>query len=310
MFKEWHQLKKRGVLGINARNANFILKYNPRKAYPLVDDKLKTKELAKSGFFKVPKLYGVIDHAYQIGQIQNILKDHSSCVIKPASGSGGQGVLVLKNKVNGQFVKANGQILEWSFIEHHLTNILSGLYSLGGINDKAIIEYCVKPDPTLKKLSYEGVPDIRIIVFLGYPVMAMMRLATKASDGKANLHQKAVGVGIDLKTGQTTQAIWQDQAIDKHPDYLIELQNQKIEHWPDLLLMAANIYELTQLGYFGVDIVLDEDLGPLILEINARPGLSIQIANQQGLSSLLKTIEKEQHQKRTSQERVDFSLTT
>lgn len=45
------------------------------------------------------------------------------------------------------------------------------------------------------------------------------------------------------------------------------------------------------LGYIGVDIVLDRDLGPLVLELNARPGLSIQLANKIGLLPRLQRIE-------------------
>ena len=40
------ELRKAGVLGLNRRNYNVIAKYNPRRLYPLVDDKVQTKTLA------------------------------------------------------------------------------------------------------------------------------------------------------------------------------------------------------------------------------------------------------------------------
>jgi D-alanine-D-alanine ligase-like ATP-grasp enzyme len=40
---------------------------------------------------------------------------------------------------------------------------------------------------------------------------------------------------------------------------------------------------MTGLGYIGADIVLDRLRGPVLLELNARPGLAIQVANQCGL---------------------------
>ena len=61
---------------------------------------------------------------------------------------------------------------------------------------------------------YEGVPDIRIVVFNGYPVMAMLRLATHASDGKANLHQGAVGVGLALDSGRCLNAVQYGRAAE------------------------------------------------------------------------------------------------
>ncbi len=50
-----------------------------------------------------------------------------------------------------------------------------------------------------------------------------------------------------------------------------------------MLLMAARSLEMTGLGYIGADMVIDRDRGPLLLELNARPGLAIQMANRAGL---------------------------
>jgi glutathione synthase/RimK-type ligase-like ATP-grasp enzyme len=44
------------------------------------------------------------------------------------------------------------------------------------------------------------------------------------------------------------------------------------------------------LGFVGVDVVHDEHRGPLVLELNARPGLAIQLANRRGLRPVLETI--------------------
>ena len=49
---------------------------------------------------------------------------------------------------------------------------------------------------------------------------------------------------------------------------------------------------MTGLGYLRVDMVIDNDRGPLILEMNARPGLSIQIANCTGLSNRVRRIDE------------------
>ena len=54
-----------------------------------------------------------------------------------------------------------------------------------------------------------------------------------------------------------------------------------------MLEMAAKAYDVTGLGYLGADIVLDKTKGPLLLELNARPGLAIQVANRIGIRPLL-----------------------
>jgi alpha-L-glutamate ligase-like protein len=302
-------LKQAGVLAINKRNADYTLKYNPRKLYPLVDDKLETKKLAMANSINVPELYGVIEVEGQARRLPEIIKDQGSFVIKPARGSGGEGVLVISGKMNSKYRKADGLIMNEPELLHHVYNTLSGLYSLGGQPDKVIIEYRVEFHPFFKEISYQGVPDIRIIVFLGTPVMAMARLPTRMSDGKANLHQGAIGVGIDIAHGGTVAAVWGNELIETHPDTEQPVTGIKIPLWDELLELASRCYELTQLGYLGVDIVLDRDKGPLILEMNARPGLNIQIANKEGLLKRLQMVEEYGPELETVVERIEFAKT-
>jgi len=155
-----------------------------------------------------------------------------------------------------------------------------------------MIESLIQLDPIFADYSYKGIPDIRIIVFKGYPIMTMLRLTTKASDGKANLHQGGVGVGIDIATGRALHAIQFGQPILHHPDTHKIFSELVIPHWDELLQLAAACYKMTGLGYLGADLVLDKQLGPMIIELNARPGLSIQVANCAGLASRIEFIEK------------------
>ena len=50
------ELRDYGMLGMNARNLDFIGRYNARSRYPLVDNKLKTKLLAEEYGIPVPQL--------------------------------------------------------------------------------------------------------------------------------------------------------------------------------------------------------------------------------------------------------------
>lgn len=291
MLNILRKLKQRGVLGINARNASYIMRYNNRRYYPLVDDKLKTKKLAEHAHIAVPPLYAVIKSSSQLRELPQTLNKLDDFVIKPAQGAGGDGIIVVDAQHNQKFRKTSGQLISLDTVEHHISNILSGMYSLGGHRDEAIIEYRVQQDKRLEKLSFQGVPDIRIIVFRGFPVMAMLRLPTRQSGGKANLHQGAIGVGIDLSTGITLNGVSQNNIINLHPDTEHTIKGFKIPHWEQCLDISSKCYELSQLGYLGVDIVLDEHSGPMMLELNARPGMNIQIANQEGLLTRLQTVE-------------------
>jgi alpha-L-glutamate ligase-like protein len=290
-FEIVRRLRRIGLVGIGRRNADFVLAYNQRKFYPRVDDKLITKRLALEAGLPVPDLYAVVSEEHQIADLHDKLKPHEQFVVKPAHGSGGDGILVISGRRGDRYRRANGHLMSRDEFEHHLSNGLSGLFSLGGHPDHLLVEYCVQFDPIFDQVSYKGVPDVRIIVFLGYPVMAMIRLPTRLSDGKANLHQGAIGVGIDIPSGITCRGVWGTEIIRDHPDTEHSIVGLEIPRWAELLEMASRCYELSGLGYVGVDFVLDRNRGPLILELNARPGLAIQIANGNGLLHRLRKVE-------------------
>jgi alpha-L-glutamate ligase-like protein len=311
MFSAARQLRDKGVLGLNERNADFIMRLNPRRFYPRVDDKALTKELALAAGMAVPDLYGIIEHQGQVRQFADMVGDLGSFVIKPAQGSGGDGILVVTGRSERRrdsFRLSSGVLISRGELEHHISNIVGGQYSLSGNRDKALIEYCVHFDPTFAEVSYQGVPDIRVVVYRGYPAMAMVRLPTRASDGKANLHQGALGTGVDMGTGITLGGVLNDEKVDEHPDTGALVAGLKIPQWEFILETSAKGFEVTGLGYLGVDMIIDRDRGPLILEMNARPGLNIQIANGTGLANRIALIDKFYNASTTPEERADVSM--
>lgn len=291
-YRIYRGLAAKGILGMNCRNADFIGPYNKRHLYPLVDDKLKTKELALKANVNVPQLLGVIREQHDIAVVSELLPPNEGFCIKPAQGSGGKGILVVFPAENGGWQRTDGRPVTLPEIERHLSNILAGIFSLGGKSDVGIVESLIILDPVFNGFTHEGVPDLRIIIFRGFPVMAMMRLACHASRGKANLHQGAVGVGIDIITGQAVNAVQYGQPVTHHPDTQFRLKDLQVPQWPEMLELACRCYDMTGLGYIGVDIVLDKNRGPLLLELNARPGLAIQVANNAGLLPRLRIAEE------------------
>jgi len=308
-FATARRLRERGVLGINDRNAAFTLLYNQRDRYPLVDDKALTKALALKHGVAVPELYEVIEIDRQIRDLPTRLAAHEEFVVKPARGSQGDGILVITGRGRGGYRTIDGHIVSDEELAFHLSNILSGIYSLGGTADKALIEYRVKFAPVFDAVTYRGVPDLRIIVFLGVPVMAMVRLPTRQSGGRANLHKGAIGAGIDMSRGVTLTAVLGNNIVEAHPDTGAAVPGIQIPGWERLLEIAARSYELTGLGYQGIDIVLDRDLGPLVLELNARPGLAIQIANRAGLRGRLEAVQRDLGRLESIADRVDYART-
>lgn len=291
MIGLYRRLREAGVLGLNDRNANFIMRRNPRRLYPLVDNKIQCKQKLIESGIAVPQLLGEIRGQYEAGHLGQRLSGLDEFVIKPASGSGGDGIVVITGRQRKGWVTAGGRLISLSDIQYHVAGILAGMYSLGGQTDSAMLEALIHPDPVLKPVAPEGVPDIRIIVYRGVPVMAMMRLPTRRSGGKANLHQGAIGAGVDVATGITLKAVMNSSVVDQHPDTAASVEAFQLPDWEGLLLTATRCYDAIPLGYLGVDLVLDRDHGPLVLEMNARPGLAIQIANGSGLRARLGLID-------------------
>lgn len=313
MFDWRRRLRARGIVGLNERNLSYINRANPRGQFPLVDDKLRTKQLAGRYGVAVPELHGVISGNHEIQRLERILPTAGAFAIKPARGSGGKGILVIHDQGAKGFQKGSGEWLSRRRIERYLANLLAGLYTLGGTPDVAMVEALVEIDPSFAGFSYGGVPDVRIVVYRGYPVMAMMRLSTAASDGKANLHQNAIGVGIDIARGEPAHAVQRNRPLTYHPDTGQRLAELQVTGWRDLLVEAARCFEMTGLGYLGTDMVVDRHRGPLLLELNARPGLSIQLANGAGLESRLAWVRHHEAEREradrwpyTPEQRVDF----
>jgi alpha-L-glutamate ligase-like protein len=292
ILKTIHRLREIGVLGMNRRNAEYIMRSNPRSSFPLVDDKLKTKQLAEAHQIPTPPLYHVIEHHGDIPGFEKVLSGHQDFVVKPARGAGGSGIVLVKGHTPGGFIKQNGEVILTKDLTYHISDILSGIYSLEGLEDRAFIEALVHPDTLFDAVTYCGVPDIRIIVYRGVPAMSMVRLPTRASDGKANLHRGAIGVGIDMAEGRTLAGVHRSGVVTHHPDTNNPVSGILVPHWEKMLLIAAKAVDMTGLHYLGVDLVIDQERGPLLLELNARPGLQIQIANQAGLLRRLEIIDK------------------
>jgi len=281
----------RDILGMNARMIEYITKSNSPSAIRLANNKLMTKKALQKAGLSTPRLFATVKNRSELRHVR-WTRLPSSFVLKPNSSSGGGGIVVIfgRNK-QGNWVKADKSEVFIPALREHILDILDGNFSKSSVPDTAFFEQRVKIHADLKTYSVKGIPDIRVIVYNQVPVMAMLRLPTEESGGKANLHMGGIGVGIDLSLGTTTTAILHHRLIARTPHNRLPLGGIRIPFWNDILLLASRASQACGLNYVGVDIAIDRDDGPLVLEVNARPGLDIQFANLAPLKSRLKRVE-------------------
>ena len=283
------------ILGMNARNLSYIKPFNKRKWIKLVDDKIRFKNRLQKNEIPTPKLIASIRSFEELNNF-DFGSLPKSFVLKPRSGFGGDGIIVIfgeskKRGINAERVWIKGRQVRVSEYElrNHIKNILDGTFSRNNTPDVAFFEERIQLSKTFKPYAYKGIPDIRVVVFNRVPVMAMLRLPTRESGGKANLHQGGIGLGIDLATGVTTNAIQGNRFVETLPNKRVPLAGIKIPYWDSVLDIAVRTADITHLGFAGIDIAIDRELGPVVLEANARPGMNIQLAN---LAPLKERLEK------------------
>jgi len=280
------------ILGINRRNSDLLARYNPRALFQVVDHKLKTKNALTMLGIPVVDTFAHYRFHYDLQRFVDDVREQREFVVKPAQGAGGEGVIIVTDRQGERFETSDGRQLSIRRLESHLSDILGGVYSLNQRYDEAIIERRIHAHPVLAALSFHGLPDLRILMFRGVPLLAMIRLATSASQGRANLHVGGIGVGVDLLSGRTVAAVSGKRQILTHPDTDQPLLGVQIPQWEEILQVTVRCADAVALGYLGVDIALDAQRGPLVLELNARPGLAIQLANRRGLRPLITAAEQ------------------
>ncbi len=313
-------MKSSHILGLNARTQLYSYPFNKTLGRKVAASKLLTKTKLKKAGIPVPTMYAKFTTP-EAALAFDWSKLPDAFALKPSKGLGGEGIIVVKKRVRSEksevrnekksrfffFKRAISNLttqnskLVWlttqkkkvtvDDLKLHVLDILEGAYSMGNIPDNAFIEEYVGRHKAFRKYAYRGTPDIRVIVFNKVPVMAMLRLPTKESGGRANLHQGAIAVGIDMATGITTRGYWHGEYIHLKPGSKRKLHGIKIPHWTKILETAVEVGKPAHLAYYGADIILHPEKGPMILELNYQPGLSIQLANLAGLKKRLERVE-------------------
>jgi len=276
---------KNSILGLNYRNLKLQV-YNQKEAINFANNKLKTKHFFSVRGIPVPKLMGIFKNREDVNKFDfaNLNKDF---VIKPNQGAEGKGIIPFKERKGDKFITISNKELTTNELKNHIINITQGIYNNGN-KDTAFFEQRIKNSPELEEITYKGLPDVRVICFNQIPVMAMLRVPTKESDGRANLAENAMAIGINLSNGEPSYYYYNGKITKKDP--LNKNSIKRVPNFIRVLQIAVKCSQLSKLKLAGCDVAFNEKNEPCLIEINARPGLKIQLANKDSLKERINKI--------------------
>jgi alpha-L-glutamate ligase-like protein len=276
------------VLGMNRRNVELVEALNPRYLRPYADDKILCKTMLAEAGVACPPTLTTCEGLYELPRLIDDLSELEDFVVKPSRGSGGDGIVVLGKRVGPMtWQKAGGSPLSAEDLHTHCAHVLFGAYSKGAMEDRILVEPRIVAHPTYHQLWTDGLCDVRVITVHAEPIVAMVRVPTASSEGRANLHQGGLGLAVNLQTGRVVRAVRHGRVLTHHPDSGAPVIGLDLPLWKETVDLAVRAAEAAPLGLLGVDIVVDVNQGPLVLEINARPGLEIQNVHGEGLGALI-----------------------
>ncbi len=284
-----------------------IDKRNPKEILETMD-KLEEKARLREAGVPIPGTFLVLETEEDIERYSQWLGNQTTgFVVKPSKGHGGSGVLVVNRRVAQRFILTSGKGVEASFLIRHANRILEGAYTKK-VPDRAIVEERLVLSRKLRELRPPGLLDIRVVVYRGFPIMAMTRLPTKRSGGRANIHQGAIGAGISISEGRIIAATYIRRTIKRHPTSGKGLLGFRFNMWEDILEIASEAGSCMNMGFVGVDLTVAEGHGVVVLEVNKRPGLEIQNANRSGMKRRIKWVDRYLRKNKISEKEIGTGI--
>ncbi|WP_318568333.1 sugar-transfer associated ATP-grasp domain-containing protein [Salinigranum marinum] len=137
----------------------------------------------------------------------------------------------------------------------------------------------------------DGIADVRVVVYRGYPIVALVRLPTESSGGSVSFHRGAVGVRLAVADGTALGACHprSGRELTAHPDTGAPLVDRRIPNWGRVVEAATRAAPTTGICYV-VDLTLTAGNSPVVLHVDSRPGLALQGTSECGLFRRLRFV--------------------
>jgi hypothetical protein len=245
-----------------------LLKIQPREYEILFNDKAVCELLCKGiGINNLPHTYGIIspDQNYKEklrSWFQNNYVD--SLIIKPLKGMMGRHIVLAKRINNNIVIQSKKGFIPLQ--DFHLAKT-------------AIVQEVVKQDRRLSAFSSSSVNTIRVLTMYTINestiiLAAIMRCGVGESYVD-NWSAGGVSVGIDTETGRLKKYGYNKEGTRyiEHPTSRVMFEDFIIPQWQQISELAIKIQQAFPCyRILGMDIALQENGEPILIEVNDRPG--------------------------------------
>jgi len=240
----------------------------PRNYSILFNDKSVCELLCRGIGVNQPQTYGTIspDQNYK-EMIYSWFADFTmdTLIVKPLFGSAGRGIVLAKN-INNKIIIQSGT-----------TQIPIQDFALPTI---AIVQEVIKQDNRMAVYSQNSLNTLRIVTMLTKNESIIIPAAImRCGIGESyvdNWSAGGVGVGIDCETGQLKKHAYDKYGnrYAEHPTSKVVFEDFCIPEWPNVVETAIKIQKaFPYYRILGIDIALQENGIPVLIEINGNPDL-------------------------------------
>lgn len=230
----------------------------------------------------VPTFYGVIQGGEFVpgpageieGGVSSILDAEGDVIIKPVTGTHGRGVYRLSREPGGYTI--NGDRVSEEGLADFLRR-LDGFLAVEFVENHGYADaICPTAVNTIRVIAIRGPDSHEFSV-----VSAVHRFGSSTTGPTDNWSGGGFAAPIDVETGEFGHLIGYTpetglRRLERHPDTGTRVNGEYVPQWERIKATVLDVAELhREEPYVGWDVVLTDD-GPVVLEGNCAPGITVQ----------------------------------
>lgn len=235
----------------------------------LFDDKFLCNMHCKAIGIRTPYTYGTIDPGQDYrAQIQSWLHASSgqALFIKPIIGSGGRNAAIAKKSGNDIIVRT---MMRSTPLHDYV------------LEEKSVVQEKISQDSRMAAVSRSSVNTLRLVTMLtkhGEAIVAKALIRFGVGEAIVdNFGAGGVAIGVDCETGKLSKYGYDEKRNGylAHPTTGIVFEDFVVPDWERLCNAAIEVQSAFRFyRLLGLDVAMDENGEPVVIEINASPDLA------------------------------------